>query len=654
MNRMTKIWLISLGILMLSAQAHATSPRSIDSVINTVFATHQFREVGMSPSGNSVAWIESWPLNESTYQNKLFVEDLESHHLTAITAEASKNVYGITWSPDSTQLAFLANDAMDGKFNLYVHSLMNNSDRTLTAVAGEVSTPRWSPDGKEIAMLVKAEAKKDTSRIGAWAHRDLVPQRLVIVKLADGSMSTAGPANLFLYEYDWSPDGRHFAVTGAVGDGNDNWWYAKLYRIDRDTEQAVELVKPNLQIAVPRWSLDGKSIAYVSGLMSDFIAPGGNISVVPADGGPAMDVTPRLNGSATWLAWRGPHTILFTEELDGHSAVATVDTASKVSTVDWQGLESLSTGGLESALTVSGNTLKSAMIRQSFNNAPEIWAGEVGKWLKVSQANANLDLEIGAAKSIHWMNDGASVQGWLLYPSRYDAAKKYPMVVLVHGGPAGDSTSKWAKPFYNMEALSSQGYFVFYPNPRGSLGFGEAFTQGNVRDLGYGDLRDITSGVKAVLSQFPVDPRRVGITGWSYGGYMAMWAITQTHLFAASVAGPGISNWQSYYGQVDIEKWLLPYFKKSVYDDPQIYTRSSPINFVKQAIAPTLMFAGEVDWVCPPEQSYELWRALSDQNVPTDLVIYPGETHGMVIPSNQRAVAREALTWFNKHLPAAQ
>ncbi len=651
---MAKLHQISLGIVILCLQAHAAAPTSIDSVIDTVFATHQFREVCIAPDGSRLAWIESWPLDESTYQNHLVVEDLATHRLTPVGAGASTKAYGITWSPDSTQLAFLADDANDGRFKLHIRSVTNGADRTLTAVAGDVSTPRWSPNGKEIAMLVKAVAPKDTSRPGTWAHRDLIPQRLVVVNVAAGSTSTVGPANLFMYEYDWSPDGRHFAVTGAVGDGNDNWWYAKLFRIDRDTEKAVELVKPELQIAVPRWSLDGKSIAYVTGLMSDFIAPGGNISVVPSNGGIAVDVTPHLEGSATWVAWRDPHTILFTEELDGHSAVASVDTASKVSRVLWEGPESLSTGGLESALSVSEDTLKTATIQQSFHNAPEIWAGDVGHWQQVSNANSKLVLDVGEAKSLHWISDGTSVQGWLLYPTHYDAARKYPMVVLVHGGPAGDSQSKWAKPFYNMEALSSQGYFVLYPNARGSLGFGETFTQGNVRDLGYGDLRDITNGVKTVLSQMPVDPKRVGITGWSYGGYMAMWAITQTGLFQASVAGPGVSNWQSYYGQVDIEKWLLPYFKASVYDDPEIYNRSSPINFVKHAKTPTLMFAGEVDWVCPSTQSYELWRALGDQGVPTDLVIYPGETHGMVIPANQRAVTKEALAWFNKYLPAGK
>jgi dipeptidyl aminopeptidase/acylaminoacyl peptidase len=180
------------------------------------------------------------------------------------------------------------------------------------------------------------------------------------------------------------------------------------------------------------------------------------------------------------------------------------------------------------------------------------------------------------------------------------------MGVLVHGGPAAAALSHWPPAFDDVQVLSSLGYFVPYPNPRGSMGQGEVFTQGNVKDLGYGDLRDIEAGVKSVVDHFSVDPHRVGITGWSYGGSMAMWAITQTDMFRASVAGPGVSNWQSYYGQVDLEKWVIPYFGASAYDDPTIYARSSAVNFVKNVRAATLLYVGNQDFGCPAPQSFEL------------------------------------------------
>ncbi len=131
---------------------------------------------------------------------------------------------------------------------------------------------------------------------------------------------------------------------------------------------------------------------------------------------------------------------------------------------------------------------------------------------------------------------------------------------------------------------------------------------------------------------------------------MAMWAGTQTQIFSASVAGPGVSNWQSYYGQVDIEKWLIPYFVASVYEKPEIYARSSPINFIRHDKTPTFMYAGAADFVCPLPQAYELYRALEHMRVPTELVIYGGETHGLVIPKYQRAATEAAAEWFEKYL----
>ncbi len=154
---------------------------------------------------------------------------------------------------------------------------------------------------------------------------------------------------------------------------------------------------------------------------------------------------------------------------------------------------------------------------------------------------------------------------------------------------------------------------MLQPNPRGSYGQGEAFTQANRKDFGYGDLRDILAGVDTVLAKYPVDPNRVGLTGWSYGGFMTMFAVTQTRRFKAAVAGAGISDWLSYYGENSIDQWMIPYFGASVYDDPAVYAKSSAINYIKQAKTPTLVVVGDRDGECPAPQSYEFWHALRDR-----------------------------------------
>ena len=621
----------------------------LDQRMDTVFATHQIKEVVISSDGAAVAWVEQWPLTQEKYQSHIFTA-AASGTPQAIHAGKSEDEHGLTWSPDGKRLAFLADESNTGVLQLHVLNLRTHEVKVLGSLAGNLSTPRWSPDGGVIAVLQKAAPPTAENTIGEWIHRDTVPQTIVLVNAANGETRHVGQADLNIYEYDWSPDGQHIAATGATGDANDNWWYAKLFRIDLDGNKTTALLTPRLQIASPVWSPDQKSIAFISGLMSDFIAPGGEISVVPAEGGTETNITPGLAGSATGLAWKQPGVVLFSEDLDGGTAVGAADVQTREARTLWRGEDTISTGGLVSGVSFAANGSASAMIRQSFTQAPEVWTGAVGQWRQLSHANSSLKPAWGDAKSVHWNDQGQQVQGWLLYPQNYRPDRKYPMVVDVHGGPAGDSTSRWPKPFYDMEVLSGAGYFVFYPNARGSLGFGESFTQANVKDLGYGDFRDITSGVEDLLSKLPIDRDRVGITGWSYGGYMAMWAGTQTNLFKASVAGPGTSNWQSYYGQVDIENWLLPYFGASVYESPEIYARSSPINFVTKDKTPTLMYVGTVDTVCPVTQSYELWRALEHMNVPTGLIIYPGENHGFVIPKNQRAVTKAAADWFAKYL----
>ena len=201
-----------------------------------------------------------------------------------------------------------------------------------------------------------------------------------------------------------------------------------------------------------------------------------------------------------------------------------------------------------------------------------------------------------------------------------------------------------------IAALSSRGYYVVLPNPRGSYGQGEEFTRANVKDFGGGDLRDILAGVDAAIVKYPIDPARLGVTGWSYGGYMTMWTVTQTNRFGGAVAGAGIANWQSYYGQNLIDQWMIPFFGASVYDDPDVYRKSSPIEYIKKVKTPTLVVVGERDAECPTPQSYEFWHALRTLGIPTQLVVHPGEGHLYLKPENQIDRLDRTVAWFDKYL----
>lgn len=477
-------------------------------------------------------------------------------------------------------------------------------------------------------------------------------QRIAVIDLATGSVRQVSPPDLYVYEYDWSPDGTRFVATGAHGSGDDNWWVAELYTIDSASGRAQSILKSAMQMAVPKWSPDGRNIAFIGGLMSDAGLNGGDVYVVAAAGGESRNVTPGMKASVSWLTWiASSNQILFGENADGMSGVATVDPAESKITTLWTGAEVITAGAGLINLSLARDGRTGAVIRESFAQPPEVWAGPIGEWKQVTHVNRDLHPSWGEAKSIHWSSDEFGVQGWLLYPRGYNPNQRYPMVVEVHGGPASSTRPRWPSAFYNTSVLSSAGYFVLYPNPRGSYGQGEAFTRANVKDFGYGDLRDILAGVDEVTRTLPVDPERVGITGWSYGGFMSMWAVTQTHRFRAAVAGAGIADWLSYYGENDIDQWMIPYFGASVYDDPTVYARSAPIQFIKNVKTPTLVLVGDRDGECPAPQSFEFWHALRAQGVPSRLVVYPDEGHNIGQPEHRRDIIRRMLAWFDEYLP---
>ena len=224
-------------------------------------------------------------------------------------------------------------------------------------------------------------------------------------------------------------------------------------------------------------------------------------------------------------------------------------------------------------------------------------------------------------------------------------------LVYVHGGPSAAVTPRWPEVGYGGVPFSALGYFVFMPNPRGSFGQGEKFTQANIKDFGYGDLRDMLAGMDLLEKRFPIDKTREGITGWSYGGFMTMFAVTQTTRFKAAVAGAGISDWKSYYGENSIDQWMIPFFGNSVYDDPAVYAKSSAINYIKNVKTPTLLVVGDRDGECPAPQSFEFWHALRAQGVKTQLVVYPDEGHHFADADHRRDVLERALNWFETEMP---
>jgi dipeptidyl aminopeptidase/acylaminoacyl peptidase len=340
--------------------------------------------------------------------------------------------------------------------------------------------------------------------------------------------------------------------------------------------------------------------------------------------------------------------------------LAVIDADSKTQRELWRAPQMIWANSLlgfapgDSGISLSKNGALSAVIRQSYTSPPEVETGAPGEWKPITRLNASVRPLTGKATNVHWQSDGFDVQGMLIEPPSVKTGVSYPLIVKVHGGPAFAAYPIFPASLEDYDAvLANQGYYVLMPNPRGSYGQGEAFTSANVKDFGYGDLRDVLSGLDAVQRTAPIDPQRIGISGWSYGGYITMWALTQTDRFKAAVAGAGLSDWLSYYGTNNIDTWMIPYFGASVYEDPKVYERSSPLTFIKNVRTPTLLLGGDRDAEVPITQSYEYWNALRRMGVKTEFVVYPDEGHMFFKRSDQADVMERIVGWFNTYLKPA-
>ena len=650
-----------LALMMVASTAHA-APQ--------VMVEHD--SLSISPDGARVADVEARdPGNQPEEPHGAVFLREAGGAILAIYDPCATCKYSDTAFSPSGGLAFIATDFKTRRSTLYVappthRGPVRPPERAIYAVAGYANTVRYSPDGKRIALLATVGARKRIGAIEASAAQvgeigeQNDEQRIVVMPATktagDGTSRFASASDTYVYEFDWTPDGRGFAATAAKGNGDNNWWVAKLVHVDAATGAARVIASPNMQMDMPRVSPDGKTVAFIGGIMSDWGSIGGDVYTVPLAGGTPVNVTPNVRGSFKGLSWHRD-TIMASAVTDDRYAAVTIDPVVRTQKIVWSAPVSARGQEFDGAIVVSADGRTAATIMQDYTHAQEIAVGRLPNLAPVTHDNAGFGANV-AAQSVHWKNEGYNVQGWLIGPKQTEPGRKYPMIVIVHGGPSSSVTPRYVGTRQYGDSYDfaydviSRGYYIFWPNDRGSYGQGEAFTRANVRDFGRGDFRDMIAGVDAVEKMAPVDDARLGLYGGSYGGWFAMWANTQTNRFKAIVAGAGISNWSSYYGQNGIDQWMIPFFGASYYDDPAVYRAASPIEFIKSAKTPTFLFVGERDVECPAPQSLEYWHGLKEMGTPVQLMIYAGEGHHFRNPANLLDLRHRIVGWFDKYLGA--
>ena len=620
---------------------------------------HAYGSLVLSPAGDRVASVETLTVLTSAEERHgtVVVRRVADGALVRTLDPCATCRYdSLAWSADGAALAFVGTDAAAGTAAILL--AREGTVTTLATVNGVANTLRFSPDGRSLALLATVAAKKKIGALEAGVPQvgDIggAPdeQRIAVVPVSGGAPRMVSPADTFIYEYDWTPDGTTFVATAAKGDGDAHWWLADLVAVERATGSARVIAKADYaryQMAVPRVAPDGRSVVFVGGIMSDFGPLGGEIYAVPFAGGTPTRVTPGFRGSFNGLAWRGGR-LFATGILVDRAALMVVDPVRHDVRTLWS--EPATATAAEGAFALSADGRVGATVLEDFGRPARIVAGPVRALRPLTHDNDALAVDLDV-RSLRWRSDGHEVQGWLVGPRRPPPDRRYPMIVHVHGGPSAAVLPLFGTDYSlytTVHEWVEHGYYVLLPNPRGSFGQGDEFARANIRDFGGGDFRDILAGVDEAERVAPIDDGRLGIHGHSYGGFMVMWAVTHTDRFRTAVAGAGLSNWISYYGLNGIDTWMLPFFGATMYDAPDLYRRMSPLESIKAAKTPTLLYTGEYDVEVPAEQSFEFWHALEDLGVPTELHVYPGEGHLIRQAAHIQDLRARLPAWFDRYL----
>jgi dipeptidyl aminopeptidase/acylaminoacyl peptidase len=630
-------------------------PLTPEAALNLRFIS----DLKLSPDGTRLAFVVTEPPTDDGRATHIWVYDKRNGSVRQFTY-SNKSEKSPRWSPDGTQLAFLSNRGEEEQ--IYVMRSTGGEALPITKGKRAISSFEWSPDGKQIAFLApdaKTEAEekkakeKDDARVADKEDKHARLWLLDVPKLPAPQEAKALTVPKWeLSEIAWLPAGDGViavATDHPESDQNTN----RIFAIKLSDETMTQLMAPRGPFGSVKVSPKGTTVSFV-GAREDGPEPHDLklLDIRRGAAGSARNLTGltldrqileyewSLEGDLVVIAADGFHTRFYSIDQQGAPKGLTGDASMP-----------LDSNPVAFALTPDGmifagqtSTQPQELYAWDEKNAPVQLTHLNDGWKKYALVKP----EFYKYKSF----DGVEIEGALLKPKDWDQKSKLPLITLIHGGPTGaweDSVEIWG------QLLVAHGYAIFYPNIRGSIGYGQKFIEMNRGDWGRADFRDVMAGIDDLIAKGIADPEKLGIGGWSYGGYISEWAITQTDRFKAAVSGAGLSNLISEYGteegpSYDEWFWGLPYEK------PEGFLNSSPFLFLKNVKTPTLILQGDADSVDPPGQSQELYRGLKRYGVESELVIYPREPHGFHEEKHLADRLIRILAWYDGHLkqqPAA-
>jgi dipeptidyl aminopeptidase/acylaminoacyl peptidase len=661
--------LLQLGSVVLAIGLVAQpAPRAQQAAAPTIDELISLKRAGspaISPDGRWVAYtIREANWDDNNYHTEIWLADAATGETRQLTNHAKKSSAAPAWSPDGTRLAFATD--RDDKRQIYVIDPRGGEAKKITALEDGVGSFAWSPDGKSFAFVTpdaKTDADKDREK--KYGEFDVFGEgyrmsHLWVYDIAAGKARRLTSGAFTVGQFAWSPDGREIAFDHRINTANTSGDTADISVVAVADGTARDLVTQPGANGGPVWSPDGRTIAFGSAMSKPYSFLNGAIATVPAAGGRVEYISTAFDENPSIVDWtKGGLFFGAAQKTNGY--LFSIDPASKA--IRKYGPSDAFIGSGFS-LTPDGRTV--AFIAADASTLPELYVSPVStlvdargeKPKKLTDLTAQTAAwPKGAIDVVSWKSqDGAAIEGVLHKPAGFTAGKKYPLLVVIHGGPTGTSrpTAYSSTSIYPIDIWTARGALVLEPNYRGSAGYGEAFRSLNVRNLGVGDAWDVLSGIDYLIKEGLADPDRVGAMGWSQGGYISAYLTTHDSArFKAVSVGAGISDWMTYYVNTDITQFTRHYLKATPWDDPAIYAKTSPITYIKNAKAPTLIQHGATDQRVPPPNAFELYRGLQDVGVPSKLIIYKGFEgvgHGPSKPKSSRAVMQHNLDWFDKYI----
>ncbi|MCD6291419.1 MAG: S9 family peptidase [Anaerolineae bacterium] len=623
-------------------------------------------EVAPSPDGRWVVYAVKEPLmtdERSEFLTHLYLASADGdEHFQLTFGEYSDR--GAQWSPDGRYIAFLSTRNKE-KANIYIMRVNGGEAWALTCYEKtNVAALKWSPDGKQIAFTMteppseeKEKAQKAKNDPKLWGE-DFDFQHLFVVPFVEGPRTppearqiTSG--RFHVVNFDWLPDSRTLAFTHRPTPVADDWPQTRLslIAVDGDDAKPRELAVVADYEAKPVVSPDGHWIACGTSDRPARWAFANRIVLYPVDGGEPRPLAYTPDSQSGMIGWSEDGQEVYAWESSGVTsqiwALPITGESGRPITAD----ERLKT------LPAVNRRGQIAFVGQDFPEPNAVYlldpkAGEVRSVAQPAMPEEWPDAPLPKVEVIRWKApDGLEIEGILVYPLDYTPGQRYPLILEVHGGPAGVfSRSFIASPdrYANAAALAERGFAVLRPNPRGSSGYGKEFRFANHADWGGGDYADLMAGVDTLIEQGLVDPDRLGVLGWSYGGFMTSWIIGHTDRFKAACVGAGVTDLISMTGTSDIPGFLPDYFDHEFWEDLQPYLDHSPIFYVQNVSTPTLIQHGDADERVPISQGHELYNALKRRGVPVKMVIYPRQEHGFSEPRLSIDVKRRAVEWLER------